>query len=328
MDNNKKIITIFDQALLEIDLIDAIFKAQFSNYDPTNNRPYPTILGADGYSGINGRYIATMEFFSDIEWLNIYQLDEEIKSRYIHPSFFNFVNSYLTEIRENAITAVNYYNENLTSEKTIASEYLNKCKNLSFSDEWGFKEHHEAIITISDNCLIYEIYLGLNMITKIHNHVYKYRQVFTTNYELAGRLQKIINYIDRFGLTDDEPNTPPIPPDGQLPNYCISEGRIVDIYNLLISKRIIENIDTADFMKCFNLGTPPKKTPGCNHDFTLVYILSLIKKPGRGICAINDQIAERNFGIKGFRQKKSQVLNMYPVEEKLKFSIDKLLKTG
>jgi hypothetical protein len=107
--------------------------------------------------------------------------------------------------------------------------------------------------------------------------------------------------------------------------YCILTEKITDLHKMFIEKNIIEQMDCADFMKCFDLNNEPTKKPKYVHQNTMVYALSLIKNSNNKN-VINQKIAWDNFGIKNYDAVKSNVKNKYPIEPSLGRKIRNALK--
>lgn len=85
-------------------------------------------------------------------------------------------------------------------------------------------------------------------------------------------------------------------------NYCIKEQQIVALHKIL-NDVIIEAIDCADFMKCFDISNIPnvKLQYFKSQQNLMTYTLSLIKM-------VNADIALSNFGIKNYYAMKNRTI--------------------
>jgi hypothetical protein len=85
-------------------------------------------------------------------------------------------------------------------------------------------------------------------------------------------------------------------------NYCIPEKTITELHRIL-NGVIIESMDCADFMKCFDLNNKPQIAPLyiTGKQNLMTYTLSLIE-------GVNDKIALSNFGIPNYYQMKKRAI--------------------
>ena len=101
-------------------------------------------------------------------------------------------------------------------------------------------------------------------------------------------------------------------------NYCIPEKTITELHRIL-NGVIIESIDCADFMKCFDINNKPLILPRyINRKQNLMtYTLSLISDVNKGV---NEKVALSNFGIKNFDQMKKKPIakTNRNIEQKIK----------
>lgn len=80
----------------------------------------------------------------------------------------------------------------------------------------------------------------------------------------------------------------------------LSNGQIVDLFELLIKYPIIKEIDISDFIKCFYFGIKPNKYPTISHKALFVFTLSLITE-------VNEKTAFENFGIEEYDGAKTRL---------------------
>lgn len=85
-------------------------------------------------------------------------------------------------------------------------------------------------------------------------------------------------------------------------NYCIPEKTIAELHSIL-NGVIIESMECADFMKCFDINNIPKEKPLYinNMQNLMTYTLSLIK-------GVNDKIALSNFSVSNYYQMKNRAI--------------------
>ena len=198
-------ITTTERVLRELGIIELIFTAQYSKYDETE--PFPFILDHTGRSGTDGRYIAALDVFSDVELLDLQLYKQHFTGRFESSTNHNLLKNQLTEIRKKAEQVRNYYNTNFTGTNDIVSEYVQKKKELDnkrqFKESIELSERHHAIITISNYHLM-ELYLGVNRSSKsftTNEYTYSY---ISDNYTLASFCQKLIDFIDSMGIREQQ----------------------------------------------------------------------------------------------------------------------------
>ncbi|HAL81387.1 MAG TPA: hypothetical protein DCO83_03445 [Mucilaginibacter sp.] len=152
-------ITTTDRMLREIEIYKNIFHSQYSKYTPGSGWVYPMILNKDGIDGIDGRYICSMDIYSDVELFQIQFFKGEITKRYESTQNYCLLKADLLEIRESAIEAIKFYDTNLTDNSKIVKDFKAKHNSLPIAERIDFGETHKAAITIL-NYTIGEIYMG------------------------------------------------------------------------------------------------------------------------------------------------------------------------
>ncbi|HTB99319.1 MAG TPA: hypothetical protein VK705_01415 [Ferruginibacter sp.] len=193
-----KVVTIFDKLSRELDIIENIFKAQHQKYDNVNPLPYPTILDNKGRGGVDGRYIASIDFFSNVELFNIQLYKSEFEKRFENSNDMTLVRNQLLELLDKALNIRDYYSRNFTNKNESVKEFLAKSKGIS-DKLFDVIEYHGAVINIY-NYYIMEIYLGCNRSSEsIPTRNYKFSYISDNN-TLASICQSIIDFINRFNL--------------------------------------------------------------------------------------------------------------------------------
>lgn len=184
-----KIDVTYDRLIMELDIIEHIFQAQFQIY-PEGNLfliQYPSICNENGQSGvgINGKYIAWMDIFSDVELFNIPAYKEYFIKRFESANNQSVIINELTNIRDKAIRTRNFYNSNLIGEnKTVI--------NTQKDDE------HNACISIS-RYHIMGIYFGCNRMNNKYLKNVEFNYI-SDNHLLATICQDIIDFANMFNI--------------------------------------------------------------------------------------------------------------------------------
>src|SRR5690242_2558276 len=106
---------INDRLLKELRIIELIFTAQYSKYDKTN--PFPYIADHRLRSGIDGKYIASLDIFSNVELANLSMYKQHFTERYESNTNHKLLKKQLTDIKKKAEQVRDYYNDYLTYEK-------------------------------------------------------------------------------------------------------------------------------------------------------------------------------------------------------------------
>jgi hypothetical protein len=197
-------ITTTDRMLREIEIYKNIFHSQYSKYTPNSGWPYPMILDKDGKDGIDGRYICSVNIYSDVEMFEIQSFKDEIIKRYESTLSHSLLKADLLEIRESATEAIRFYDENLTDEADIVKDFKDKQSSLPIAERMDFVETHQAVITILSYS-IGEIYLGAGCgdDVKIGNYRYNYPPV--NNYTIAvDCCLQIVEFIDKLEFNFDK----------------------------------------------------------------------------------------------------------------------------
>ncbi|MEI8048917.1 MAG: hypothetical protein WCI92_16160, partial [Bacteroidota bacterium] len=191
-------VTIPDRILLELNLIQAIYKAQFFVYD---SNVYPYILNAKGISGIDGRYLEMFDIISNVELLNLHFYKQVFTDRYENTTNHELLFIQLFEIREKAIVVRDYFNENLTVNNPLIREYNENRDKLPFEESADLSDFHSAVVTVCDYHLG-EIYLGCKDIEFNKGKIYKNYSFhyMSYNFLFAQFCEGLIAFIDKFSL--------------------------------------------------------------------------------------------------------------------------------
>jgi|GEM_PF-4819720 len=194
-----RMVTTFDRISRELDIIDNIFKAQYKKYDATNLFAYPTILDNKGKSGIDGRYISGIDFYSDVELFSIQSYKSEFTQRFETANDNTLIKNQLLELKDRVTDVRDYYNKYLTNKNEIVIDFL-KTGKLPYDQRFEKMADHSVCITIS-NYYIMEIYFGCdrsNTNGLIKDYPFTY---ISDNNFLATICQSIIDFIDKFELS-------------------------------------------------------------------------------------------------------------------------------
>ena len=200
-------ITITDRVLRELDIIENVFKSQYSKWDKSNPFPYPEILDCKSDS-VDGRYIGYIDIKSNVELLNIQDFKNNITTRWEKANDRSLIKNQLIAIHNKATSVVNYYNQNLTNKNTIVKEYLDKrnlfISNKQYEENEELIEYHNAVITIWDY-YIDQIYLACNRGSPTLGRDYQFWYQ-TSNYDLANCAQEIISFIKNAEINNKSAN--------------------------------------------------------------------------------------------------------------------------
>ena len=257
-------ITITDKVLRELGIIELIFTAQYSKFDETEQ--FPFILDHTGRSGIDGRYIAALDVFSDVELFNLQLYKKHFTKRFEGSTNHKLLKNQINDIRQKAKKVRNYYNTNLTGKSDIVREYVEKKKELKnkkqFEEGIELFEIHSAVVTISHYHLM-ELYLGANRSSKLcitDKYTYSY---ISDNYTLASFCQKLIDFIDSIGISDEQAekqswqieqpkNTIALHFEHEFEKANIPFGTIIKNTSLFKSE-LINQYSNAETKHCFDL---------------------------------------------------------------------------
>ena len=112
----------------------------------------------------------------------------------------------------------------------------------------------------------------------------------------------VTEQIEKYNPTANQKNEIQKPETNlsKPPNYCISKGQIVDLYDLLESENVIGRINCDDFLNCFDLNRIPTKHPTLTYKKMFVFALSLID-------GMSSDIANKNFGVTNYDKNKSDL---------------------
>ena len=263
LDKNPNI-NIFDTILLELDLIENIFKAQYTIIDPEGDlfaMNYPTILDEHGKSGkgINGKYIASMQIWSNVELFNRSLYKAHFTERFETTTNYTLLKNQIAELLLKAKEVVNYYNKNLTNKNIIVSEYLGLNK-LPLDVRFEKQKKHDVFIVI-DNYFISSINYSNGKIPKsIEKRKYNY---LSWNLELATIIQELVDFFIRFN--EDSLQNENLPQETTLNLSAIFSS---DYNGFEVCKGIFED-----------LGLTIDSIPNMNkHAGKLIGIFSAIKK--------------------------------------------------
>jgi hypothetical protein len=194
-------ITLTDRVLRELDMIIAIFESQYSKYDPQQPNTYPTLLGRDGHSGIDGQYIQNIYLSSEVELFGVQKFKEQITQRFEGTSNHVLLNKQLLEIYEKSQVALKYYNEKLTKNNAIVDDFL-KWHSGPIAERIDELDKYSAYITVY-NYYIGSIYLGVvrgSVDRESFRSTYQRYNYSTNNFTLATVCQDISDFLEKFDL--------------------------------------------------------------------------------------------------------------------------------
>jgi len=193
-------VTVADQLMRELGIIEHIFKAQYKKVDPNDAQPYPTILNATGEKHIDGRYLHHIMIYSPHEFLNMQSYKKEFIARFENAVTINLLKNQLQDIRDKAFYVMDWYNKNLTANAEIVIQFK-ALNDLPIEEEIAAKEEHTAIVTLL-SLTIREIYIGKvigesSRTTRFGKINYRY---LVSNKELDDACGQLIYFIDSFRL--------------------------------------------------------------------------------------------------------------------------------
>jgi hypothetical protein len=194
-------VTVPDKILRELNLIQAIYTAQYSVFDPTNNFPYPMILDEQGKSGIDGRIISGMDLYATSDLFQLQQYKQHFTGRFEQTTNLDLVTSQLKEIYMKAEAVLDYYNHNLTDKARLVNRHIQR-RPKEFAAAAEYTRRHSAVVVISGE-MISEIYLGLDRSSISGRLGESSRYPFTsfaTNRDLAEYCQKIMAFVEQFQI--------------------------------------------------------------------------------------------------------------------------------
>lgn len=198
-------ITTADRVLRELGIIDTIFKAQYLKYDSAD--PFPFLLDNQGRSGVDGRYVISVNLLSNVELFNLQSYKHEFTTRYEATPNLSLLGNQLNEIKERAIEIRDYYDTKLTKTNKIVDDFIEKNKSLDtldhFQERLDFLEFHRSTVTIY-HYQIMKMYLGIDFGSKnniINREKYSYNYL-SDNSQLASVCQSLIEFIEKFNLPD------------------------------------------------------------------------------------------------------------------------------
>lgn len=254
-------ITTSDKLLNELNIIESVFKAQFLKYDEVKNYPCPFISDKDGKDGIDGRYIASFDFYSNVELFNIQLYKDEFTKRFENSNNTTLLKNQLLEIHGKAIEIRDYYNDSLTNDCKIRTDYL-ITQQLSFEQAHEKFIEHCACIEVSDYHLK-NIYFGESSGKYIEEWLFHYNG---DNSLLASICQSVIDFIDKFNLEVIGQAKYLIPNDNMI-HEILETPRMKNMIaiNDFVS---ISNGINSDERKQFD---PLKRDAGTNGDFETIY---------------------------------------------------------
>jgi hypothetical protein len=192
-------LTLPDQMMRDLQVIEAIFQAQCSVYDSSNPFPYPLILDAHGKSGVDGRYINFMDLCTTDELFPLARYKAHFTERFEGTSNLALVKNQLSQLQKKAAAVVGFYTQQLSEHSERVIRYRQEIP-VQFEEAVNFKQHHAAVVLVGDH-RINSIYLGVDKATIsqrfIRTEAYPFNYI-ATNWDLALQAQSVVEFIDQF----------------------------------------------------------------------------------------------------------------------------------
>ncbi|WP_345951317.1 hypothetical protein ABDD95_07765 [Mucilaginibacter sp. PAMB04274] len=194
-------ITPVDRLLRELNIIIAIFKSQYSKYDPENPEAYPMVLGPDGRGGINGRYIQHMDISSEVELFNLQEFKRQMTERFEAASNHRLLENQLIEIHERALEGLNFFNQKLTARNKLVDDFL-KDQERPLEVRIHELEKYHAIVTVHPHYISSIVFgtdrsalqeAGINLPIQPFNYI-------ADNARLAQICGEVIAFIEKFNI--------------------------------------------------------------------------------------------------------------------------------
>lgn len=192
-------LTNTDRLLRELNIIEVIFKAQFIKYNEIKEDPF--ILDQNGHDGIDGRYIASFDLYSDVELFNIQLYKDDYTKRYENSKHTTLLEAELLEVYAKAIRVRDYYNDNLTNDSKIRLDYLETQKLPIEQAAEKFREHCASIEIFRYNLMSIYFDGGGGKLIRFNKPLL---HSFGWNSSLSQVCQSVINFIDKFNLNIPE----------------------------------------------------------------------------------------------------------------------------
>ena len=237
-------ITIFEKIKRELNTIHWIFKSQFEKKSTTILLPY---IRDDG------RFCTKICVSSNIELLKIEDYKDYYYKRFEKSSNTELVKNELISLHKKATFLLSFYNQNLTTENEIVSKVIDELSIYS-KDKIDF---HTSIIVV-DNIDAQDILFGHNESSYDINLEWTKRKYnyATNNNELARFCAKLIEFIETFGL--DNNNKPTNDLKINKPKAFKLNGiqntiknKAIDLHNSLVTKQYLNEDCKKDFVKLF-----------------------------------------------------------------------------
>ncbi|MEJ6980741.1 hypothetical protein WG906_09795 [Pedobacter sp. P351] len=198
--------TAIDKVLRELQIIETIFKSQFSS---NGIDPNITLVNEKGDMLMTGRFINQIHLFSDQELFNIQEFKGVITERFETVQNPVLLKNQLIEVYNKAVYVRDLFNENLTGNSDVFKRFkfdIDSRKKAELelhpSKKFSWIEYYSAAVTVYNNFLGV-IYFGLDRI--IRGKELEFRYLFD-NYTLASICQTLIEFIDKFEIISNTPN--------------------------------------------------------------------------------------------------------------------------
>lgn len=194
-------VTIADRILRELEIIQTLFQAQKYQYCPDAN--FLPILDKHGKSGIDGKYIAALDIFSDVELFNLQFYKRHFTERFESTSNLLLLTNQLIDIQEKAEKVKAYYDQYLSSTSQLFQDYIENKNILPAKEGIDLFEEHSAVVTISRYHFM-ELYFGANRSQLPTGMTLEHSFTYTCYNEILAEIcQSLIDFICQ--LTTEKP---------------------------------------------------------------------------------------------------------------------------
>ncbi|MCK9613288.1 MAG: hypothetical protein M0R16_10385 [Bacteroidales bacterium] len=199
--------SITDKVLMELLIIDKIFRAQLSKYHPDTFTDFP-IMDGKGNKGIDGCYFSFIYIYSQIELFNLHDFKADITKRFetaLRPSLL--INQ-LIKIKKIAAIILTYYYTHLGPDtemfkKFYAHFFAPKEDKKDEENDDGFIMN-TATVLISSSLNLNTIFIGSyaksqNIVRVVKSFEIGYSQ---NNFSLVNFCKEIFEFIDSIDLVN------------------------------------------------------------------------------------------------------------------------------
>jgi hypothetical protein len=237
-------LTLPDQMMRDLQVIESIFQAQYCVYEPSNSFPYPLILDDAGQSGIAGRYISFMDLYATDELFPLARYKAHFTERFEQTNNASLLTSQLLQLREKAAAVVTFYNQRLSEHSKLVAQYLKEIPS-GVEDAHQFKSRHQAVVLIASH-RVSQIYLGVDRSSIkqgfIRHEAYAYN-FMATNQDLALLVQSAVEFIDQFHLTGKKTTRSKTSITAPVPNLSSLFTQPADFQQAIDALKSIQAVD-------------------------------------------------------------------------------------